>query len=296
MVGPWSRLSNQSVVKNEFLQYLKFIRSHDFVNKIIYSSSDEEGVVPSFLFDEVCSNCSVRSGVEDMWLPARQNNNTAIFIKNSCIGIQKSNSEYVIKVRSDLYIKNLSLIKKNLIENPGKIIVDYHVSHSLLIPFYYPDFMFASHSKMAKKIFNGEFVSSNFLSEKKIVASPFKSLHVGRMPVSFTYTEYSLWSFLLNNYSARSVAGVKLMTDLTVLDFIRSVDFLKSNIIFISRNDFFCESEKFKFRSSLSAVFFKDGRLNMSLLYVLFAYHCYLFANRSIVAFFKKMTNLIKFN
>ena len=92
------------------------------------------------------------------------------------------------------------------------------------------------------------------------------------------------------------MAGVNLMTDLTVLDFIRSVDFLKSNIIFISRNDFFCESEKFKFRSSLSAVFFKDGKLNMSLLYVLFAYHCYLFANRSIVAFFKKMTNLIKFN
>ena len=80
LVGPWSRLCNQLIVREDFLHYLKFIRSHGFIQNIIYSSSDEIGVVPTHLFDQVCSNHHASIDQENL---TGQNLNTSLcFILN----------------------------------------------------------------------------------------------------------------------------------------------------------------------------------------------------------------------
>ena len=129
--------------------------------------------MPSHLFDQVCSNHHALTDQENF---PGQNLNTSFFISNSSIGIAKGSSDFVVKVRSDLYIKDFVIIRNNLIKSPNKVIIDYHETHSLLIPYYYPDFLFASKLTLAKEMFHGNYVKFEQLSEKEVVFSPFKSL------------------------------------------------------------------------------------------------------------------------
>ena len=287
LVGPWSRLCNQLIVREDFLHYLMFIRSHDFIQNIIYSSSDEIGVVPTHLFDQVCSNHHDLIDQENLM---GQNLNTSFFIRNSSIGITKASSDFVLKVRSDLYIKDFVIIRNNLIKSPNKVIVDYHVNHSLLIPYYYPDFLFASKLTLAKEMFHGNYVSPEQLSEKEVVFSPFKSLSIGRLRGGFMYTEYSLWTFLLRNFLRPNFFIIQ-MNRLTAFDFLRSIKFIIFNITLINRNDIFISNERFKFESFFNPYFFKCSILKKKYLPFLFIYHYYLFLKRSSLALFKITIN-----
>jgi hypothetical protein len=289
LVGPWSRLCNQLIVREDFLHYLKFIRSHGFIQNIIYSSSDEIGVVPTQLFDQVCSNHHASIDQENL---TGQNLNTSFFIRNSSIGIAKASSDFVVKVRSDLYIKDFVIIRNNLIKSPNKVIVDYHENHSLLIPYYYPDFLFASKLTLAKEMFYGNYENNDQLGEKVVVLSPFKSLQIGRLKGGFMYTEYSLWTYLLRNFLGPHFFIVQ-MYKLTAFDFLRSIKFIIFNITLINRNDIFISNEKFKFESFLNAYFFKYGILKKKYLLFLFIYHYYLFLKRSSLALFKITINSI---
>lgn len=287
LVGPWSRVSNQLIVRDDFLDYLKFIRSHGYIQNIIYSSSDKKGVVPRHLFDQVCSNH--HDLIDQERLPG-QNLNTSFFIKNSSIGITKASSEFIVKVRSDLYIKDFDIIRNNLIKSPNKVIVDYHETHSLLIPYYYPDFLFASKLTLAREMFYGNYKESEQLDEKKVVFSPFKSLQIGRLRGGFMYTEYSLWTFLLSNFLRPHFFMVK-MYRLSVFDFFRSIKFIIFNITLINRNDVFVSNKRFKFESFLNSYFFKFGIFKRKHLMFLFIYHYYLFLKRSFLSLFKITIN-----
>ena len=287
LVGPWSRLCKKLIVREDFLHYIEFIRSHDFIQNIIYSSSDKIGVVPNHLFDEVCSNHYDPTDQENL---TGQNLNTSFFIRNSSIGIKKASSDFVVKVRSDLYIKDFVMIRNNLIKAPNKIVVDYHEMHSLLIPFYYPDFLFASKLTLAKKMFYGNYQNVEQSDTKKMIFSPFKSLQIGRLRFGFMYTEYSLWTFLLGNFLKPHFL-TKQMYSLNFFDFLRSIKFLIFNITLINRNDIFISNEKFKFETLLNSYFFKNGILKKKYLLFLFIYHFYLFLNRSSVALFKITIN-----
>jgi hypothetical protein len=283
LVGPWSRLCNQLIVREDFLHYLKFIRSHGFIQNIIYSSSDEIGVVPTHLFDQVCSNHHDLIDKENL---TGQNLNTSFFIRNSSIGIAKASSHFVVKVRSDVYIKDFVIIRNNLIKSPNKVIVDYHENHSLLIPYYYPDFLFASKLTLAREMFYDNYENNERLGGKKVVLSPFKSLQIGRLKGGFMYTEYSLWTYLLRNFLGPNFFIIQ-MYKLTAFDFFRSIKFIIFNITLINRNDIFISNERFKFESFLNAYFFKYGIFKKKYLLFLFIYHYYLFLKRSFLALFK---------
>lgn len=287
LVGPWSRLCNQLIVREDFLHYLQFIRSHSFVQNIIYSSSDKIGVVPNHLFDQVCSN---HHDLIDQENPIGQNLNTSFFIRNSSIGIRKASSDFVVKVRSDLYIKDFVIIRNNLIKFPNKVIIDYHETHSLLIPYYYPDFLFASKLTLAKEMFYGTYENLEQSDKKEMVCSPFKSLQIGRLRGDFMYTEYSLWTFLLRNFLSPHFFIIQ-MYRLTVFDFFRSIKFIILNITLINRNDIFISNEKFKFESFLNSYFFKCGIFKKKYLLFLFIYHYYLFVKRSSLTLFKITMN-----
>lgn len=289
LVGPWSRLCNQLIVREDFLHYLKYIRSHDFIQNIIYSSSDEIGVVPIHLFDHVCSN---HEDLIDQEYLTGQNLNTSFFIRNSSVGITKASSEFVVKVRSDLYIKDFVIIRNNLIKSPDKIIVDYHETHSLLIPYYYPDFLFASKLTLARKMFCGNYENAEQSDEKKLVLSAFKSLQIGRLRGGFMYTEYSLWTFLLSNFLKPHFSTIQ-MYRLDIFDFLRSINFIILNMTLINRKEIFISNEKFKFESFLNSYFFKYGILKKKYLLLLLIYHYYLFLKRSSLALFKITMNAI---
>ena len=289
LVGPWSRLCNKLIVREDFLQYLKFIRSHDFIQKIIYSSSDKNGVVPIHLFDQVCSN---HHDLIDQENRTGQNLNTSFFIRNSSVGITKASSEFVVKVRSDLYIKDFVIIRNNLIKSPNKVLVDYHETHSLLIPYYYPDFLFASRLTLAREMFCGNYENPKQLKKKEVVFSPFKSLQIGRLRGGFMYTEYSLWTFLLRNFLKPHFFTIE-MYRLNAFDFFRSIKFVLLNMTLVNRKDIFISNEKFKFESFLNSYFFKYGIFKKNYLLLLLIYHYYLFLKRSSLALFKIIKNSI---
>ena len=291
LVGPWVRVSELSKPRKDFLDYLSFIRSHDYVSKIIYSSSDVRGVIPGGLFDVVCSN---NQKIQEFSSGRQQNQNTAAFIQNSLTGIENATSDYVIKVRSDLYVQDFDLIRDNLIKHPGRAIVDYHIAHSLLIPYYFPDFLFASDTRLAKNFFRGSLLTPVNKVKKRLVVSPFKSLQAGRMNSDVQYTEYSLWTFLINNYLSSSEFKVKLMSSLSFFDYIKSITFIKSNLVFINRSQLFIENDRFKFPGRINSYFFSDGVFKFNSIYFLFIYHGCLFCNRSIASLMNKAIFFLK--
>jgi hypothetical protein len=257
LVGPWSRLCNDEGIKKEFLTYIYYLRSHNYVNKIIYSSSDKSDTVANEYFDVVCSNNEYLSAL---------NNSADYYNNNTNMGLKCVDSEFVLRVRSDLYIFDLDFMAHTLFENPDKIIVDYYIKHSLLIPYFYSDFLFACKSEIAGK-FIGSTLSLSNNNEKFITLSPHKLMTAGHIRKGYGYNEYKIWSAILHRLGW--IKDQKEMYQLSVIDFIKSHGLIREKFLFIGRHYIFAKNEKFEFYSRLNWFFYKDKTLNNSALVII---------------------------
>lgn len=279
LVGPWNRVSKNGHPTTEFLDYLFRIRSFKNTGLVIYSSTDEIGIVDINLFDIVCSNSDLLN-----------NKHTGIlYYENSRIAIQHAKSNYIIRVRSDIFLKDFKLVYDVLKSAKEKIVIDYHADHTLLIPYYYSDFFLAAKTSNAKKLYSDS-IKLNFENDKVLSFSPHKFLTAGRFAKNcFRYNEYLAWSCMLKNLG--SIIIVKSMHDLDLNDYIRSIRLLKKDYVLISRKKIFQENNRFSFTSIPNVIFFKSGILDLNIvkLSFLYIYHNYLFVLRTIKIIFVKL-------
>jgi hypothetical protein len=284
LVGPWDRVSENGQPTVAFLDYVSRIRSFDKAGLVIYSSTDDIRIVDSTLFDIVCSNSDL----------LKNKLTGVLYYENSRIAIQQAKSNYIIRVRSDIYLKDFQLIYDVLSSVNDKIVIDYHADHTLLIPYYYSDFFLAAKTTKAKKLYGGS-IDTNFENGKLLSFSPHKFLTAGRFAKNcFRYNEYLAWSCMLKNLGCISI--IKSMHDLSFNDYVRSLHFLKSTFVLISRKQIFLENKRFSFTLIPNVLIFKSHifDLNMVGLSFLYIYHNYLFILRTIKAIFVKFINYLR--
>jgi len=286
LVGPWSRLLHEKVLMQKYVTYfLKIKNSHRF-NQIIYSCSESNDVIDSTYFDLVLCNPIIDVNSSS----TQQNQNTNNLIENSRAGVNASDADFVVKVRSDLIIADLDMLLDVVLQNQSKLIVDYEVQHSLLIPYYYPDFLVAGKRSHVLPIFEklaskGE---SKFATKKWSI-SPFKCLTIGRVPPNLYYTEYAIWSSYL--FDSNVIPSLKPMGDLNFIDFKASLKYIRRSICFVNRRKIFSPDEKFIFSVGASYLFFDNFSVlkNGFRFYLLLTYHYILFIKRSLALITQKL-------
>jgi hypothetical protein len=287
LVGPWERLLSEKKLKREHDQFFQDIKKSKLINRMIYSCTQSNLRVDPAYFDIVIYNYPMDVEICN---PNIQNQNTNNLIENSRAGIRASDADFVIKVRSDLIIKNLELLVNAIYANPEKFIVDYDIEHSLLIPYYYPDFLVAGRRSNVLKIFEKITEPSDMHTpDKFITLSPIKSLTVTRFSKDICYTEYSIWSNFLFRIAA--APALKSMKDLSLKDLLVSIKFMQNSICFINRRELFSKNEKFILPIRASRFYF-DNNSNLSVgyrIYLLLAYHYILYVKRSFALILKKM-------
>jgi hypothetical protein len=283
LVGPWDRIKTK-VDNKIFENYIKDLKKKKFVNNIIYSSSDKSGPKESNLFDEVLFN-QLDSNIV--------NNN---FEKNGLIYYQNLSAykkinlkaDFVLKIRSDIYLKNLDFLYALILENKNQIIIDYYVDHSLLIPYYYSDFMILCKSNIYVSFFDKK-NEQKYDDKKKLTFSPHKSIYAGRINENQRYTEQFLWSNFLGSYK-NTDKFYKPQSKLNIFDYFDSLNTIKKNFIFISRSFIYSENDKFKYRNIINKFIYKNNQLDLSftLKIFLFFYHYLRFFYLTFDAIYKK--------
>jgi hypothetical protein len=270
LVGPWDRVCEYGIPKQDFLDYISYIRGFNITGKVIYSSSDASGVVDSKLFDVVCSNSILLNNEAT----------GALYYANSKIGIDRAESEFVIRVRSDLFLNELEFIFNVLASNSEKIVIDYHVDHTLLIPYYYSDFFLAAKTTKAKKLYSCD-IAVLLGNEKLLSLSPHKFLTAGHFTKHFKYNEYLAWSLMMKNFGF--ISSVQEMHQLSFGDYVNSLNVLKSFFVLVDRKKIFCENLRFQFSKFPNVFFFKSGifRFNLGCLLLLYVYHGFQFLYRT---------------
>jgi hypothetical protein len=286
LVGPWSRLLHEKVLLQKYANYFLEVKKSKRFNKIIYSCSESSDKVDSKYFDLVLINPVIDKSISS----TLQNQNTNNLIENSRAGVLASNAEFVVKVRSDLIFSGLDVLLDAIFLNKSKLIVDYEIQHSLLIPYYYPDFLIAGRRSQILNLFQkfdqgcGGNYLPNFFS-----FSPMKLLTIGRLSAEVCYTEYAIWSRYL--YKINVTSSLKPMCDLNFIDLKNSFSYLKGSICFINRRVIFSQDGKFIFPLGISHVFFDQcSILNIGLsFYFLLTYHYILYIKRSICLVLQKL-------
>ena len=278
LVGPWSRLLHEKVLMQKYASYFLKIKNSQRFNKIIYSCSESADVIESKYFDLVLCN-----PVIDLYAERKiQNQNTNNLIENSRAGIEASDADFVIKVRSDLIISDLSALINSVFLNQSKLIVDYEIQHSLLIPYYYPDFLVAGKRIEVLAIFHKleNKVFDNF-APKSFSLSPTKCLTIGKLSANNCYTEYAIWSNYL--YRIDEISSPKPMCQLNLNDLMNSLKYFTRSICFVNRRAIFSQDEKFIFPMGTSHVFFDQSAILKQgfSLYLLLTYHYILYVKRS---------------
>jgi len=268
LVGPWNRVSQNNIPLKSFVEYVSLMRKNENVLEIIYSSTDPEGVVKGEYFNKVCSNHHLLSSITDT---------PHLYFENSKEGINQAKGEYVLKLRSDLYLKEIDFVIQSILSSEEKIVIDYHIDHTLLIPYYYSDFMFGSKTCIAGTLFNKTMVIKH--SDKKhLLLSPFKFLTAGLVPEEFKYGEVLIWSCMLMDTEMK-------MCDFTFSNYIHSLKTLRKSFILLSREDIFFENSKYNYKTRNFKYIFKKKILNFNVwsITVLFAHHNYLYLSRTLI-------------
>jgi hypothetical protein len=263
----------------KYVNYFLGLKDSQRLNRVIYSCTESGDVIESKYFDLVLCN-PVNDPHDERKI---QNQNTNNLIENSRAGIAASDADFVIKVRSDLVILDLNRLIDSVFLNQSKLIVDYEIQHSLLIPFYYPDFLVAGKRSDVLAIFQklDRRDVGNF-APKRFSFSPMKCLTIGKLSAHICYTEYAIWSNYL--YRTDEVSSLKYMFDLNLNDLKNSLKYLNRSICFINRRVIFSQDGKFIFPIGSSHFFFDQcAVLKQGIsLYLLLMYHYNLFIKRSL--------------
>jgi hypothetical protein len=286
LVGPWNRLLHEKVLMHKYVNYFLELKNSQQFNRVIYSCTESADAIESKYFDLVLCNPAI-----DLYAERKiQNQNTNNLIENSRAGIEASNADFVIKVRSDLIISDFSAIINFVFLNQSKLIVDYEIQHTLLIPYYYPDFLVAGRRSEVLALFQklDHKINDNFVPQS-FCFSPTKCLTIGMLSANNCYTEYAIWSNYL--YRADEIFSVKPMCQLNFNDLKKSLEYFSRSICFVNRRTIFTQDGKFILPIGASFIFFtKSGILKQGFsLYFLLTYHYILYVKRSLSLISQKL-------
>lgn len=282
LIGPWEKVLQNGITKSQYIKYIGLLRRKKIFNKIIYSCSEYDKRAPIKIFDLFIVNKKLNIDFLDF-----QNKNVKNYISNSFEAIKKSKADFIIKCRSDILIKNFDTIQNNIKKN--KIVIDYSVNHSLMVPFYYPDFLFASDLKTAKIAWKPrEFIFIEPKNNLNFSLNPMRSLQAGRINNLNSLPEFLIWVNILRNLkilknNSRGQNGIMFR------DWKTSVNFIKNKLILVRRASIFTPNSRFNFRSRFDKLYFKDSVFLHSLLNLLFLIHFVRYLKKSLLAIIGKI-------
>jgi hypothetical protein len=282
LIGPWEKVLQNGITRSQYIHYISLLRQKKIFNKIIYSCSEYDKRAPIKIFDLFIVNKKMNISTLDF-----QNKNVKNYISNSFEAIKKSKADFIIKCRSDILVKDFDVIQNNIKKN--KILIDYSVNHSLLVPFYYPDFLFASDLKTARIAWKPR--EFNFIESKnnlKFSINPMRSLQAGKINNLNSLPEFLIWvnilrnlKFLKNNSQAQS--------DIRFNDWKVSVNFIKNKLILVRRGCIFTPNSRFNYSSRFDRLFFGGSVFFHSLFNLLFIFHFVRYLKKSLFAFISKI-------
>lgn len=239
LVGPWERCISDGI--DQYINYVHSLRDEITNLKVIFSSMDPPGIIPDGIFDCVLSN----NIPDNLYYTKFAPNFTAkLYAINSYLGTQLCEGDTIIRVRSDLKIKNLQLV--NLLldtveRDPNQLIIDYTESHYNILPFNFSDFLVVGKYNKLLSLFN---VPLKTPSISKISLHPFTS-HIAGFTRGIMTNEQLLWY----SYFCRE-RKISRKVD-SVINIFSSYFFLRKKFILINRELIFNYHEKYnKFDNS----------------------------------------------
>lgn len=288
LVGPWER-----VLKDRGLQsisnYVQALKLKEFIGKVIYSSSDPKGTVPLDIFDSVVSTYR---GVK---IPTSyQNGNTSYatsksefspYIENVKAGLKYCSAKFIIRIRSDLELKEIEEIFFLLTKYPQKIFIDYHPEHSLLIPFYYSDMFLAARATSVYSLYKGDF-KRNSVGKKKLSFNPFKYLSAGFWDAAYQHPEVLFWFNALKNIEYIK----KNYTFANIFYVFQSLIIINKKIILLDRNRVFVLHQRFNLSHNWNNKLIFPWKF--SIYSRLIIKHLFKFYNKSFYNLINKISNL----
>lgn len=282
LIGPWEKVLQNGITKSQYIKYIGLLRRKKIFNKIIYSCSEYDKRAPINIFDLFIVNKKLNIDFLDF-----QNKNVKNYISNSFEAIKKSKADFIIKCRSDILVKDFDIIQNNIKKN--KILIDYSVNHTLLVPFYYPDFLFASDLKTAKTAWKPrEFIFIKPKNNLNFSLNPIRSLQAGRINNLNSLPEFLIWVNILRNLKILK-NNSRSQSDIMFKDWKTSLNFIKNKLILVRRGSIFTPNSRFNFRSSFDKFYFKDSVFLHPLLHLLFLIHLIRYLMKSLLAIIGKI-------
>jgi hypothetical protein len=158
-----------------------------------------------------------------------------------------------------------------------------------LVPFYYPDFLFASNLKTARIAWKPrEFSFIESKNNLNFSINPIRSLQAGKINNVNSLPEFLIWvnilrnlNFLKNNSQAQS--------DIRFNDWKVSVNFIKNKLILVRRGCIFTPNSRFNYSSRFDRLFFSDSVLFHPLFNLLFIFHFVRYLKKSLFAIISKI-------
>jgi len=255
--GPWDRVKDRIQGGFDYSSYLAKIRVIFPDCEIIYCSSDSKGYLEDYskLFDKVIST----ERFDPFDKNTEYNHQTPSFVTskfnrswlliNSIEGVKASTGSYILKSRSDLFLK-LDFLKNfdSIALDKGKFIVDCSASHSPLIPYYWSDMFISGESKLVKNAFQID-RKKNLDSCGVLQLSPFRYLNIGRFHSSYVYNEYLVWGSILEN--SKFIKIPNLQSKLLFSDLISSERVMRGGVVIIPREEVFEAHSRFNSKTNI---------------------------------------------
>lgn len=243
LVGPWERCSAGGV--NNYINYVNSLRNSIVNLKVIYSSMDPPGVIPYGIFDYILYN-NIPDYLDDEKYSV--NKTARLYAANSIKGLELCKDDTIIRVRSDLRIKNITAIIKlvGLIEKfPNKFAIDFSHAHNNILPFNFSDFLVVGRYENLHSLFDLPLENPKI---SRVSLHPFTSHIAGNTRGVMTNEQFLWYSYYC---STQSISSLKVDSFVNI---IRSYLFLKRKILLINREVLFEFDEKYNSNKRLSYV------------------------------------------
>lgn len=261
LVGPWERCSAAGV--DNYISYINSLRNSIANLKVIYSSMDPPGVIPYGIFDYILSN-NIPGYLDDENYSV--NKTARLYAANSIKGLELCKDDTIIRVRSDLRIKDMTSIIKlvGMIEKfPNKFAIDFSRAHNNILPFNFSDFLVVGKYENLYSLFDIPLKAPKI---SRISLHPFTSHIAGNTRGMMTNEQFLWYSYYC---STNSISSLKVDSFVNI---IRSYLFLRRKIFLINREVLFEFDKKYNSNKKLSLVdYFYPSKISIKILLLFLA-------------------------
>ncbi|MBT8545259.1 hypothetical protein G6732_00065 [Polynucleobacter paneuropaeus] len=257
LVGPWERCLTSGITG--YIRYVTELRESINDLKVIFSSMDPPGTIPDGIFDDVVSNKISDITGREVCL---ENQTARFYAYNSYTGTQLCGAGTVIRVRSDLKIKNiaaLNMLLDVIDKYPNNLAIDFTREHNNILPFNYSDFLVAGKQERLLSLFD---ISLRGPKISRLSILPLTS-HIAGLTRGVMTNEQYLWYgyFCDEKNQSRKVDSL--------INIILSFMFSRNQIFLINREVLFEFHKKYNNKKFISKIdFSKPSRVSIKLLFI----------------------------